>query len=121
MYQLVSHRIFNKIISLQLFLKFNYLDPMNPDTLIHLLTDTRRFIRHLGPVEGNTPLTGHNRVLSKLTRDVVYHMYFLLLESYPDATLSHRSAFEAEFKALIDTIHNQFYTRQIGSYFSVRK
>jgi hypothetical protein len=94
---------------------------MNPDNLIHFLTDTRQFICHLSPIEGNSPLTGQNIVLSKLTRLVVYHMYFLLLESYPQASLSQRSAFAAEYKALLDTIHKQFYTHQIGSYYNIQK
>ncbi len=110
--------IFQRIQNLHYRAKLNWHAPMNPDHFIHMITETRRFLRNLGPIRGNSPITGHNVVWSKITRQTVYHMYLLLLDTYPEATEDQLSAIRSEYRELIETIHHKFFTRQVGSHFA---
>ena len=110
--------IFQRIQNLHFRAKVNWHAPMNPDHFVHMITETRRFLRNLGPIRGNSPITGQNVIWSKITRQSVYHMYLLLLDTYPDLTEEQMSAIRSEYRELIETIHHKFFTRQVGSHFA---
>ncbi len=109
---------FQKVQNLHYRAKINWHAPMNPDHFIHMITETRRFLRNLGPIRGNSPITGQNVIWSKITRQTVYHMYLLLLDTYPDLSEEQMSAIRSEYRELIETIHHKFFTRQVGSHFA---
>jgi hypothetical protein len=109
---------FQRVQNLHYRAKLNWHAPMNPDHFIHFITETRRYLRNLGPIRGNSPITGQNVIWSKITRQSVYHMYLLLLDTYPDLSEEQMSAIRSEYRELIETIHHKFFTRQVGSPFA---